>query len=332
MIAFRDTLLYLILRGLALPFLALSYPGALRLGVAIARLLFPLFPKYRRIALDNISHAFPEETADWHEDVLKRHIDYLGRLLADVCWKPRMNRRWSERFVRYEDSSLDVQTAFLESAARTGTGIILVSGHIGTWENVPQFGGPIYHGAAIYKKVKNPYVDRWILRERCRTGTAFFPMDATHSILKELKSGRVVMMAADQNAGSSGILVDFLHRPASTYRGPAFLAALTGAPLYFVAMLHGKDGLLHLHLEELGPVDPAHSGTAEAAVRAGTERWVRRLEDWVRRYPEQYFWVHRRWKTTPEMMERMKADRLPATDPLKGSPETPGLPARKRRP
>lgn len=324
MIAFRDYLLYLILRGLALPFLALSYAGALRLGVLIARLLFPLFPKYRRIALDNISHAFPEETAEWHADVLKRHIDYLGHLLADVCWKPRMDRGWSERFVRYEGSSLDLQTAFLESAARTGRGIILVSGHVGTWENVPQFVGPIYHGAAIYKKVKNPFVDRWILRERCRTGTAFFSMDATHSILKELKSGRVVMMAADQNAGSSGILVDFLHRPASTYRGPAFLAALTGAPLFFVAMLHGKSGLLHLHLEDLGRVDPADFGTAEAAVRAGTERWVRRLEDWVRRYPEQYFWVHRRWKTTPEMMEAMMTERRQAGGPHRRPPDEPG--------
>lgn len=309
MIVLRDLFIYLILRLLAATFLIFSYPGALRFGVAITRRLFPLFPKYRRIALENIARAFPEKDETWHNAVLKGHIAHLGRLLADVCWKPRMNQRWMDRYIRYEDRSREIENDILARSAE-GKGTILVSGHIGTWENISQFGGFVYRGAAIYKAARNRFVDRWIFRLRTLTGTAFLPMDATQTVLKQLKAGRVVMMAADQNAGGAGIPVEFLHRPASTYRGPAFLSLLTKVPLVFVAMLHGQNGDLHLYMEELGPVDAALFPSHEDAIRAGTESWVHRLEEYIRRYPEQYFWVHRRWKTTPEMLERLKAERI----------------------
>lgn len=310
MIKIRDLLAYIVLRGLSLPFLALPYPIAQKLGITITRMLFPLFPRYRRIAIDNIAAAFPDHDEAWHLAVLKRHIDHLGRLLADICWKPRMDRRWFERYVRYEGASLEIQQEAMDSASHSGKGIILVTGHIGSWEDVPQYGGFVYGGAAVYKRVKNPFVDRWMLRWRGRTGTEMVPMENTHAVIHRLKAGQMILMASDQNAGRAGLLIDFLHRPASTYRGPAFLSAMTGAPLLFIAPLHGPDGRLHVHIENLGPVDPALYANTEEAVRAGTERWVQRLEAWVKRYPEQYFWVHRRWKTTPEMMERWQASRV----------------------
>ena len=305
-ITIRDFIIYVIVLALSIPFRLLSYPKALRLGIKVVRLLFPLFPKYRRIAIENISKAFPEKSINDHEIIFSNNFDHLGFLVADTFWKPKMTQDWFDQYVKYEPGSLQVEQEMIEYANRNKVGFILVSGHIGTWENIVQFVGYRMHGAVIFKKIKNRFLDRWVEKNRNKFGTVTFPMEETGSLIKYLKQGGVAGLAADQNAGGAGIFIDFLNRPASTYRGPATIAYLTGAPLVFITLIHRGNGYMDLYLENLGSIDKSHFQDKESAIKEGTQLWVNALERAIKRTPGQYFWVHRRWKTTPEMMEKLK--------------------------
>lgn len=305
LITLRDLFIYLFFLWLSVPFRLLPYPQALRLGTLVVRALFPLFPKYRRIALDNISHAFPELSSSEHERILDEHLNHLGYLIADTFWKSRMNQRWFEKYVRYAPGAEETERRLLEEA-RQKRGFILVSGHLGTWEDIAQFVGYRMNGAIVYKTIRNRFLDNWFKRHRGSLGTGLYTMEETSSLVRYLKQGGVIGLASDQNAGGAGIFIDFLNRPASTYKGPATIAYLTGAPIIFITLIHRGDGTVALDFEDLGPLRKEDFSDKEEAIRVGTERWVKALEKAVRKTPGQYFWVHRRWKTTPAMMEALK--------------------------
>jgi KDO2-lipid IV(A) lauroyltransferase len=302
----RDFLIYVFFLCLSVPFRLLPYPQALKLGTLVVRTLFPLFPKYRRIALENISHAFPELNSREHQQILDEHLHHLGYLIADTFWKSRMNQRWFTRYVRYAPGAEETERRLIDQARRK-SGFILITGHLGTWEDIAQFVGYRMNGAIVYKTIRNRFLDNWFRKHRSRLGTGVFTMEETPLLVKYLKQGGVIALASDQNAGTSGIFIDFLNRPASTYKGPATIAYLTGAPMIFISLIHRGDGTVILDFEDLGTLKKEDFSSKEEAIRVGTERWVRTLEKFIRKTPGQYFWVHRRWKTTPAMLESTKS-------------------------
>jgi len=322
-ITIRDFLIYLIFLGLSIPFRILSYPGALKLGTFIVRLLFPLFPKYRRIALENIAYAFPDTESvnaaqpdtkpvitERHQQIFDEHLNHLGYLIADTFWKSRMNQEWFEKYVRYEPGAKEIEDNLIRRI-ESGKGFILVSGHIGTWENIVQFVGYRLHGAVLYKRIKNRFLDQWFEKQRGILGTKIYPMEETGSLIRYLRQGGVIGLAADQNAGGAGIFVDFLNRPASTYKGPATIALLAKTPLIFITLIHKGDGTVFLDFEDLGIIEAIAQlqDDKEAAIAKITHLWVNALERAIHKTPGQYFWVHRRWKTTPAMMKELKSKR-----------------------
>ncbi|MBE8355764.1 lysophospholipid acyltransferase family protein, partial [Leptospira interrogans serovar Pomona] len=114
-------------------------------------------------------------------------------------------------------------------------------------------------------------------------------------VTKMLKQGYWVGFGSDQNAGKVGTFVNFFNRPASTYQGPALMAYLTGAKMLLYSVLCGENGKVIVRVKDLGCVDKKAFPDRETAVRHYTEVWTRALEEGVKLYPEQYFWVHRRW-------------------------------------
>ncbi len=306
LLTLRDVLIYLIFLLLSVPFRLLPYPQALKLGTRVARALFPLFPKYRVIALDNISHAFPEKSEEERLQILNDHLDHLGYLIADTFWKSRMNQKWFEKYVRYAPGAKELEERLLR-AANEQRGFILVTGHIGTWENIAQFVGYRMKAAIVYKTIRNRFLDHWFRKHRGALGTGLYTMEETPALVRYLKKGGVIALASDQNAGGAGVFIDFLNRPASTYRGPATIAYMTGAPIVFITLIHRGDGTVVLDYEDLGALNRKDFASKDEAIRAGTQRWVEALEKAVRKTPGQYFWVHRRWKTTPAMMEALKS-------------------------
>lgn len=278
-----------------LPFKFLPYRICLFYGKCIVILLYPLARKHRKIAYENISHAFPEYTEAEKKALVWRSFLHLGNLLAGSLWAPRLTKEWMEENLVFDEKSREIEIETI----RDGIGVVLISGHLGTWELLVSFMGIRYKGGGIYKKIRNPYIDSWLRKLRESNGIKLVTMEESAQVVKMLKSGYWVGFGADQNAGKAGIFVDFFHRKASTFQGPALMAYLTGAKMMVYSVVCGEKGKVHVRIRDLGVIQKKDFPDREQALRAYTEKWTRVLEEEVRLFPEQYFWVHRRWRTRP---------------------------------
>lgn len=286
---------FLIAYTFYLPFKFLPYRSCLSYGVFLTKLLFPLAKKHRKIAYDNLVHAFPALTEEERLLLVKKHFRHLGVLLAGTLYAPRINQKWMDEYLKYDESSLKIE----EDTKKEGIGVVLVSGHLGTWEILVQFMGIRMKGGGIYKKIRNPYIDRWVKRLRENNGILLVSMEESGKVVKMLKDGYWVGFGADQNAGKAGIFVDFLNRPASTFQGPVLMAYLTGAKILLYSVVCGENGQVIVRVQNIGVIGKKDFQDREAAIRHFTAKWTKMLEEEVKLFPEQYFWVHRRWRTKP---------------------------------
>ncbi|GBF38804.1 lauroyl/myristoyl acyltransferase [Leptospira johnsonii] len=286
---------YIFLYLFYLPFRILPYRACLVYGRFLVRLLYPLAKKHRKIAYDNISYAFPEYSEEKKKELVWKSFLHIGDLLAGTLFAPRLSRKWMDKYLVYDAESLAIE----QKTIQDGVGVVLISGHFGTWEILVQFMGIRMKGGGIYKKVRNPYVDRLIHKLRSKNGIKLVSTEESSQVTKMLKQGYWVGFGSDQNAGKVGIFVDFFNRKASTYQGPALMAYLTGAKMLLYSVLCGEKGKVMVRVKDLGFVDKSAFSDREAAIRHYTEVWTKALEEEVKLYPEQYFWVHRRWRTKP---------------------------------
>lgn len=277
------------------PFKILPYRVCLFYGKCIAVLLYPFARKHRKIAYENISYAFPELSEQERKNLVWRHFLHLGNLLAGTLYAPRINSEWMQKYLIYDSESLQIE----EETKKLGVGVVLISGHLGTWEILVQFMGIRMKGAGIYKKIRNPYIDKWIKQLREQNGILLVPMEESSTVVKLLKNGYWVGFGSDQNAGKAGIFVNFLNRPASTYLGPVLMAYLTGAKILLYSVVCGEKGKVYVRIKDLGFVNKSLYEKKEDVLRHYTQVWTHALEEEIKLFKEQYFWVHRRWRTKP---------------------------------
>ena len=196
----------------------------------------------------------------------------------------------------------------LERAFAEGKGVVLVSGHVGSWElsgaYVAARGRPI---DAIALHMMNPLSDEFFRRTRERLGMrVLFDDEAVRRIPRAFKDGHAVGFLSDQSGkGLASTFVPFFGRPARTPRGAAVFALRGDLPMVFICAIRQPDGRYRAHLER---VELVRTGDRDHDVDATVRRYTEILEKWVRRHPEQYFWQHRRWKgqpkdTPPELRE-----------------------------
>jgi len=149
----------------------------------------------------------------------------------------------------------------------------------------------------VVRPMSNPHVDRWVAERRATAGIGTLRADRqVRGVYEALRAQRWVAMVADQDARRTGVFVPFMGRPASTASGPARVSLATGAPIVTGYTRREPDGR---HVLELEPALEPPGGDGDAAVLALTAQHTARLEAWVRRYPWNWFWLHRRWKTAP---------------------------------
>jgi len=188
----------------------------------------------------------------------------------------------------------------LTTAFQDGRGAVVASGHIGNWE----VAGAAVASRGIQTDVvargqRNRLFDEDINGTRRNFGLRVVPQSsATKGILRALRQGRVAGLVSDQDAGANGLFVDFFGWPASTARGPALFAVRTGAPLY-LGLFVREPGFPQRYVGTFELIETERTGDRDADVEALVAAYTRKLEEAVRRHPEQYFWYHRRWKTRP---------------------------------
>lgn len=250
---------------------------------------------YRRaVVLDNLTHAFGDERSPAEiRDLARAFYRNLGMTLMEFLAFPRFDREDIRRMVRLENPE------HLETIVEMGKGALLVSGHFGNWEFYgARIAGEDVPVSFMIKPQSNREVDRIQNRIRHRAGIGTIRAGTqVKQMVRALRNRELVAMLADQDAGPDGYFTGFLGRTASVFRGPAHFAWKLDIPILPGFIFRQPDGN---HVGRLlPPIIPDSRWTAQEAMEQLTRANVALLEAAIREAPEQYFWVHRRWKTQP---------------------------------
>ena len=268
---------------------------ALQAGYAVGAIAHAVLPHLRRHAETNLRIAFPEMPERERERIKRNVFRNLGRLLGEVTQFPKLNRDSIKNIVTYEGLEHYV------NAVNSGRGVILLTGHIGAWE-LSVFAHSLngYPMSFLKRNVDNPLVEQLGERYRTRFGNrSIDKKGSVREIIKTLKSGGVIGILADLNTSrDEGVFCDFFGTPACTTAGVATLALRTGALVVPGYLLWDEAAQIH-RLTFEPPVEIIDTGNQKEDVVANTARYTKVLENVIRRHPDQWLWIHRRWKTRP---------------------------------
>lgn len=267
---------------------------AQRMGAALGAAAHG-FGARRAVVHRQIAAAFPARDDGWVERTARACYRHFGREAAVMVRLQAGDARLLRR------TSTDEPTERWIERMAGGEAAIVVAGHLGNWEAAGTYlagrGVPL---SAVVRRQRNRRFDGWLAATRRRLGMEpIYMQDARREVPRHLARGRTTALVADQDARDRGLMVPFLGRPASTFRGPVVLALRTGAPLVFLSIVREASGyrfLLETVREAPGAAD-GPAGEGDDAELELTARWVGALERRVRERPEQYFWFHRRWKS-----------------------------------
>jgi KDO2-lipid IV(A) lauroyltransferase len=286
-------LTYLLLRFFSFLINLLPEGCSYQLGRLLGSMAFHIDWERRKVALENLHLAFGQEKSEEEvRAIARRTFQNLGMMAVEFFRIPGMD---VEAFKgRVEVEGLDRALNLLEKKR----GALLLLSHFGNWELMglmsKVIGSPI---TVIAKPVKkNRWVDQWINKIRTGAGLDVIPAEkASRKVIRAISQNRVVGILIDQRARrSEGVWVDFFGRKAPTTPGLAVLAMKTGAPVVPVFMV--RDGYRKHRLLIKEPLVLINTGDVKRDVEANTELMNRTLESMIRQYPDQWFWVHRRWE------------------------------------
>jgi KDO2-lipid IV(A) lauroyltransferase len=266
------------------------------IGAVIGWLSFRLVPRLRRVGQRNLLLAFPDKTPGERDRILRSLYRNLGWLMAEFCQMPRYTPENTRKFARYE--GLEHYLA----ARDAGKGVLILTGHLGLWELSSFYHSLMGHPMSmVIRRLDNPAVDQLVNRIRCLHGNQVLHKDDfARGLLSAMRNGETVGILMDTNmTPPQGVFVDFFGRLACTASGMARVALKTGAamlPGFMVWEAAERKNVLHFG----APLTLVRTGDDEADAIANTALFTQTLEGYIRRYPDQWLWVHRRWKTRPE--------------------------------
>jgi Kdo2-lipid IVA lauroyltransferase/acyltransferase len=266
------------------------------LAIGLAQAFYLLHVRLRRVGMRNLELAFPEKTERERKRILRGEFTSLGRQLAEVCQFPRYTRENIDEVVVYDGLEN------YERAYARGKGVLFLTGHFGGWE-LSAFAHSLHEHWVniVMRPVDNPYLDRLIQRYRTMHGNKTVAKDDfVRGLLAAMKAGETVGILMDTNmTPPQGVFVDFFGIPACTASGLARIALRTDAAV--VPGFTIWDEAMGKYRLRFDPaVELVRTGDLEADIVANTQKFTKVIEDYVRKYPEQWLWVHRRWKTRPE--------------------------------
>jgi KDO2-lipid IV(A) lauroyltransferase len=264
-------------------------------GAAIGAIAFRALGRLRRVGIRNLELAFPEMKAADRESILRSEYRNLGFLLAEFCKMPDYTGATASRFIHYE--GLENYLA----ARDRGKGVLVLTGHLGAWEL-----SSFYHSlmgmpmGMVIRRLDNPLVDAFVNRIRCLHGNRVIHKDDfARGLIASMRAGETVGILMDTNmTPPQGVFVPFFGVLACTASGMARIAAKTAAAVVPGFLLWEESEQKYvLHFGEELPV--LRTGDSEQDAFANTASFTAAMEGYIRQYPEQWLWLHRRWKTRP---------------------------------
>ena len=274
----------------------LPRPLARAFAIAVAQLVYLLHFRLRQVGMRNLAMVFPEKSLTERRRILRGVFSSLGRQLAELCQFPRYTAENIGDVVVYD--GLDN----FQKAYSRGKGVLFLTAHFGGWE-LSAFAHSL-HGHwlhVVMRPMDNPYLDRLLQSYRTMHGNKVVPKDDfVRGLLGAMRAGETVGILMDTNmTPPQGVFVDFFGIPACTASGLARIALRTDA-----AVVPGftiwEEALGKYRLRFDPAVQLIRTGNLEADVIANTQKFTSIIEEYARRYPDQWLWVHRRWKTRPD--------------------------------
>jgi KDO2-lipid IV(A) lauroyltransferase len=274
----------------------LPYRLSLRVGAAGGWLIYGLDGRHRRLVQEQLRMAFPDWSASTIRRIARQCYDNMGRSVAEFARLGRADRETILGWVTVEGRE------HLDRAVAGGRGVLFVTAHLGNWELMAVVCTLLgYRLFPVARPLDNPWLNRLIDRIRSRHGSTVISKkdeSAPRDLIQALRDGDCVGILLDQNmAPYDGVFVEFFGRPACTAKGLALIARRTGAPVLPAFIVRDADDRHRLIV--LPPVELSRTNDVQQDVITNTARCTAVIERMVRRYPDQWLWMHRRWKTQP---------------------------------
>ena len=291
----RETVEFVLVRSLVHGIGSLPRGLARWTGASIGWVAYTILGRLRRVGLKNLQLAFPDWGKERHEQTLRLLYRNLGWLLAEFCLMPGYTAETASRFIRYEGLE-----NYLKARDR-GKGVLVLTGHLGAWELSSFYHSLMgYPMAMVIRRLDNPLVDAFVNRIRCIHGNRVIHKDDfARGLIASMRGRETVGFLMDTNmTPPQGVFVPYFGLMACTASGMARVAAKTGAavvPGFLLWEEMEKKYVLRFG-EELAVVN---TGDSEQDAVTNTAAFTAVIESYVRRYPDQWLWVHRRWKTRP---------------------------------
>jgi KDO2-lipid IV(A) lauroyltransferase len=275
---------------------ALSIEQSYRIAGFLAAVAYRVDRRHRVVAMENLRQAFGDRFSEAERDRIVRGVyRHFCGMLMEMLHIPRKLHltNWRERI------SLVGHEPVLDRLLEGGP-LVMVSGHFGNWELVGYLFGVFgFPSTSVARPLDNPYLDRYLNEFRGRTGQKLIAKKGgSDDMASVLERGKILSVLCDQDAGQRGLYVDFFGRPASSHKGIALLALAHNAPILVGGARRVGPGFRYeVVCEEI--IEPRDWAGQADEIRWITARYTAALERMVRRDPEQYFWLHRRWKHQP---------------------------------
>jgi KDO2-lipid IV(A) lauroyltransferase len=287
---------YVLARAALTAILSLGYERSVRVARVIADLYYRLDRKHRERAHRNLRKTLPELSGEERERVARGAYRSFTRTFLETAWIPRLIR--PGKLPRTVTVQIHPESRRILDS---GKGAIIVTGHFANWELSGQIFALLgYPVNSVARTLDNPLLDAYLTKIRTMFGQGIVTKDGgVRGMARVLRDGKQIALLVDQNTGRRGIVVDFMGRPASTTPAPATMALRFKVPMLpgrGIRTGRGNEYLLKID----APLNLPRTGDREQDVRALTEEMNRQIGDWIRERPDQWLWVHRRWKLRRE--------------------------------
>ena len=292
----REILEYWLVVAVARSLGLMPRPVARRAADVLAFLVYRLGIRLRKVGRRNLELALPELSSATREKILRGVYRSLGWQLVEFCRMTRYTTENTRDWLRTEGIE------HYQAAEARGKGVLVITGHLGAWELSSFYHSLMGHPMGmVIRRLDNRRLDRFVNGIRCLHGNyVLHKDDFGRGLLKAMHAGGTVGILMDTNmTPPQGVFVEFFGMQACTATGLAHVARKTGAaalPGFMVWEAREKRYVLHFGPE----VEIPHTDDVSADIVEGTRRCTAAIEEWVRRYPDQWLWIHRRWKTRPQ--------------------------------
>ncbi len=288
---------YLLVRATSLILAVLPLGFAYLLARVIGNFAYHVLQLRRQVVMDNLHTAFGREMQKSQlEKIAAESYRQISMSFIELMIGPKLTTHIQHML---EPEHIEL----IQELMKQGKGLIIVSGHLGCWElqgaaAATALAEPLTVAAA---KQSNPYIDRFVTERRSGMGMQVAgTKEAMKLLLKALRKGQALGLAADQNAGRGAVFVDFFGKATATQPGPAKLALKFNVPMLVGGVIRTGPAQFRVLLQQV-------EIKKDDTIATITQKHVKILEGFIRQYPEQYFWLHRRWKTRPkEETEKIK--------------------------